>query len=111
SAARNLNKKSALEYQNLSNNLNAELTWVLYKLDDSYKKAIRYQTDLIPMSLDYLHTTEKEYISGNSDFYALTDAQRRYLQLLLEYESIIVQHQKMKAQLYQLTGGSNGKVY
>jgi len=60
SAARNLDKKSALEYQNLSNNLNAELTRVLYELDDSYKKAVRYQTDLIPMSLEYLHTSEKD---------------------------------------------------
>ncbi|MCK5331724.1 MAG: TolC family protein, partial [Candidatus Marinimicrobia bacterium] len=68
------------------------------------RKINLYSQRLIPKSIESLRATEAAYISEKLDFLNLVDAQRRYLQFLLESERSLVQYQKAYARLEYLAG-------
>lgn len=98
-------RRSAVEsIVNIENLLTVELEQAWFELDDAQRKINLYINRLIPKSVESLRATEKAYIAGKLDFLNLIDAQRRYLQFLLEYERSLVQYQKAYARLENLAG-------
>ena len=89
---------------NLENLLAADLEQAWFELDDAKRKINLYSNRLIPKSIESLRASEKAYIAEKLDFLNLIDAQRRYLQFLLEYERSLVQYQKAYARLENLAG-------
>lgn len=103
-SARDKQQSSLEKRQNLDNQLSAKASDLLYQLDDANRKIHLYKDALIPKSIELLKVTETAYISGNVDFLSLIDAQRKYLQFLLDYERAGVRYNQLLAQLELLTG-------
>lgn len=100
-------RQSTLEkFRNLDNRLSAAAVNLLYQLDDADRKIRLYKDNLIPKSKELLKVTETAYVSGKVDFLSLMDAQRKYLQYLLDYEHAGVRYFQILAQLELLTGRS-----
>jgi len=104
SAARYQQRASESALANLENQLIAELEQIWFELEDAQRKINLYSQKLIPKSIESLRATEAAYISEQLDFLNLVDAQRRYLQFLLESERSLVQYQKAYARLEYLAG-------
>lgn len=102
--ARNLRRNAEEQINDIANILKAELSNIIFEMNDARRKVTLYQEQLIPKSLESLKVSEKEYISGKSDFFAMIDAQRIYLQLFLEHERSMVRYQKALAKLEKLVG-------
>lgn len=103
-AAKYLKRQAEEQVTDKENWLKSELEGVWFELDDARRKLSLYQERLIPKSLESLRASEKAYISDKSDFLTLIDAQRRYLQFLLEYERSLVRYQKAYAKFEKLVG-------
>ncbi len=104
SAARYQQRSSEAALADLENHLAAELEQIWFELEDAQRKINLYSQRLIPKSIESLRATEAAYISEQLDFLNLVDAQRRYLQFLLESERSLVQYQKAYARLEYLVG-------
>jgi len=102
--ARNLKRNAEEQINDIENIFKAELSNILFEMDDARRKVTLYREQLIPKSIESLRVSEKEYISGKSDFLTMIDAQRMYLQLFLEHERSIVRYQKALAKLEKLIG-------
>lgn len=102
--ARNLKRNAEEQINDIENIFKAELSNILFEMDDARRKVTLYREQLIPKSIESLRVSEKEYISGKSDFLSMIDAQRMYLQLFLEHERSIVRYQKALAKLEKLIG-------
>ena len=81
-----------------------ELKNILFEMDDARRKIDLYKERLIPKSVESLNVSERAYISGQSDFLDLIDAQRRNLQFQLNYEYSLVRYKKSYAKLEKLMG-------
>ena len=90
--------------QDLENHLSAELSDILNKLEDNYRKIELYQNELIPKSEQLLEVTETAYMNGKSDFLSLIDAQRNHLELNLILKKARTEYLKSKADLEKLIG-------
>ncbi|MBC8403132.1 MAG: TolC family protein [Candidatus Marinimicrobia bacterium] len=104
STARYQQRASEAALANLENKLASELEQIWFELEDAQRKINLYSQGLIPKSIESLRATEAAYISEQLDFLNLVDAQRRYLQFLLESERSLVQYQKAYARLEYLAG-------
>jgi len=103
-SARDKQQSSLETQQNLNNQLSAKTSDLLYQLDDADRKIRLNKDDLIPKSIELLKVTETAYVSGNVDFLSLIDAQRKYLQFLLDYERAGARYFQILVQLELLTG-------
>lgn len=103
-AARYLDQNAEELIIAMTNNLNSELEKVKFDLDDFQRKIHLYENGLIPKSIESLRSVEKAYIAEKMDFINLVDAQRRYLQFLLEYERSQVSYLKAFTRLETLVG-------
>ncbi|MFH1851495.1 MAG: TolC family protein [Candidatus Neomarinimicrobiota bacterium] len=104
SAARYQYRATEERYIDLENRLRAEAEQAWFELEDARRKIALYGDGLIPKSLESLRATEKAYVADKLDFLNLVDAQRRYLQFLLEHERSLVAGQKAVARLELLAG-------
>lgn len=91
---------------NLENQLESRASELLYQLNDADRKIHLFSDELIPKSIELLSVNETAYTTGNVDFLSLIDAQRRYLQFLLDYEKSIVRYMQLIAELEFLIGRS-----
>ena len=103
-AAKHQLRKAEAELTDKGNTLRAELEGIWFELNDAARKVELYKNNLIPKSLESLHSSEKAYIGDEIDFLNLIDAQRRYLQFMLAYERATVNHHKVRARLEALAG-------
>jgi outer membrane protein TolC len=77
----------------------------LYSKYESYKKSIQiYEINILPLAQQTLEITESGYRTGKNDFLDLLDSWKRYLEYNIEYYKLIVEKQKILADLEQLTG-------
>jgi outer membrane protein TolC len=90
--------------QDMENQLAAELSDILNKLEDNYRKIELYQNELIPKSEQLLKVTETAYMNGKSDFLSLIDAQRNHLELELILKKSRADYLKSRADLEKLIG-------
>jgi len=90
--------------QDLENQLSAELSDILNKIQDNYRKIELYQNELIPKSEQLLQVTETAYMNGKSDFLSLIDAQRNHLELELILKKARAEYLKTRADLEKLIG-------
>jgi len=105
-SAQNMALQSKTEVENTTNTLEAmfEATWSAY--NDAIRKWHLVSEQLIPKSLESLRATEKAYISNQTEFLSLVDAQRRHLQFMLAAEKAKIDVYKSIAQLQNLAGRS-----
>jgi cobalt-zinc-cadmium efflux system outer membrane protein len=98
-------KKSAEHAKkNLENMLRIKLTNLIFKIDDSKRKASLYRKSLVPKALQALEAFEISFRGGQAGFLDLLDAQRVLLNFELVYEKAVSNHQKYLAELEMIVG-------
>ena len=86
--------------------LSARAANVLYRINESNRKAMLYEGTLIPKAREMVKVSESSYRAGGVDFLNLIDAQRKLLTFEVTYQRILTDHFQALAQLETLTGGS-----
>ncbi len=89
---------------NTQNQLVAEFEQAYFEFRDSERSLDLYEKGLIPKSIESLRATEKAYISNKTDFLNLIDAQKRYLDYLLDREQAVITNRKALLKLEKLIG-------
>ena len=105
-SARNEAFRSKFEVENTINTLETrfETAWSTYQ--DAIRKWHLVSEQLIPKSIESLRATEKAYISNQTEYISLVDAQRRHLHFLLAAEKAKINVFKSIVQLQNLAGRS-----
>ncbi|MFZ9032356.1 MAG: TolC family protein [Anaerohalosphaeraceae bacterium] len=85
--------------------LSARAANVLYRINESNRKAVLYESTLIPKAREMVEVSESSYRAGGIDFLNLIDAQRKLLTFEVTYQRILTDHFQALAQLEILTGG------
>ncbi len=104
-------KKAALEamqnsYQDVENNVVADVEDLYYKLK-AYEDVVNlYETALIPQATQAFEAVQKGYESGTTDFLNWLDAERVLLQARLAYYRSFVDYHKTLALLERVVGVS-----
>ena len=99
-----LRKASAQKLQR-ENDIAAQASKVLYKFEDSNRKATLYSDTLIPKAREMLQASEVAYQAGTLDFLSLIDAQQTLLNFELLHERSVTNNLQSLAQLEMLAGG------
>ncbi|MHC4237488.1 MAG: TolC family protein, partial [Planctomycetota bacterium] len=86
--------------------LSAQAADVLYRIDETRRKAALYEDTLIPKAREMVQVSESSYRAGGVDFLNLIDAQRKLLTFEVTYQRILTDHFQALAQLETLTGGA-----
>jgi len=92
------------EKTQLTHRLLAEFDRVTFALQDADRRALLYETTLIPKAQESLNVTEKGFTAGTTDFSALIDAQRTLLEFELALESARADRATRVAELERLVG-------
>jgi len=102
-------RKASAEKLQRENDITAQASKVLYKFEDSNRKATLYSDTLIPKAKEMLQASEVAYQAGTLDFLSLIDAQQILLKFELLYERSVTNNLQSFAQLEMLVGGRLGE--
>jgi outer membrane protein TolC len=86
--------------------LSAQAADVLYRIEETSRKAALYDGTLIPKAKEMVEVSESSYRAGGVDFLNLIDAQRKLLTFEVTYRRILADHFQALAELETLTGGA-----
>lgn len=86
--------------------LSARAADVLYKIEETSRRAGLYGGTLIPKAKEMVEVSESSYRADGVDFLYLIDAQRKLLTFEVTYQRILTDHFQALAQLETLTGGT-----
>ena len=98
-AARQMKEQTQLD-------LSAQAADVLYRIEETFRKAALYNGTLIPTAKEMVEVSESSYRAGGVDFLSLIDAQRKLLTFEVTYQRILADHFQALAKLETLTGGA-----
>ncbi len=99
-------RKASADKVQRENDITAQASKVLYKFEDSNRKATLYSDTLIPKAKEMLQASETAYQAGTLDFLSLIDAQQTLLNFELLYERSVTNNLQSLAQLDMLVGGN-----
>ncbi len=102
-------RKASTDKTQRENDITAQASKVLYKFEDSNRKATLYSDTLIPKSKEMLQASETAYQAGTLDFLSLIDAQQILLNFELLYERSVTNNLQSFAQLEMIVGGRLGE--
>jgi outer membrane protein TolC len=102
-------RKASADKIQRQNDITAQASKVLYKFEDSNRKATLYSDTLIPKAKEMLQASETAYQAGTLDFLSLIDAQQTLLNFELLYERSVTNNLQSLAQLDMLVGGRLGE--
>jgi outer membrane protein TolC len=91
----------------IRNEIAAELDDVLSRLHKNAELLELYRTGVIPQAQQSLQSAMNGYQTDKVDFLTLVNNQLTLFQLQLEYERILSNYQKNKAELQFISGGLN----
>lgn len=89
----------------LGNQLQSDLSEVVFRHTDARRRVGLYQDTLIPKAGESLQASLSSYANGASDFLDLVDTQQTLLEFQLELERALVDRATSFAQLERLLGG------
>jgi len=98
-------RKSSAEKVQRENEITAQASKVLYRYEDTGRKAALYSDILIPKAKQMLQASEVAYKAGTVDFLSLIDAQQTLLKFELLYERSVTDNLQNLAQLEMIVGG------
>ncbi len=98
-------RKASTDKVQRQNDITAQASKVLYKFEDSNRKATLYSDTLIPKAKEMLQASETAYQAATLDFLSLIDAQQILLNFELVYERSVTNNLQSFAQLEMIVGG------
>lgn len=102
-------RKASTDKVQRRNDITAQASKVLYRFEDSNRKATLYSDTLIPKAKEMLQASEVAYQAGTLDFLSLIDAQQILLKFELLYERSVTNNLQSMAQLEMIVGGRLGE--
>jgi cobalt-zinc-cadmium efflux system outer membrane protein len=95
---------SVKEYEELHNQLFFETQDALVKIDTQYRRAVLYDTLIIPRAWQAVEVSRSSYQAGALDFTALVEIWRKWLDSSLSYHGALAELEQRFADLQQLAG-------
>jgi outer membrane protein TolC len=97
-------RSTELAREQRQNELESRIKQVLFECRDAERKISLYRDTLIPMGEQSLEATQTAFMTGESDFLDVVDAQRALLEFELSFDRALASHGQRLAELEMLVG-------